>query len=66
MSSQVVDTNEASRLLGLSNGTLRKMRLYGNGPRFVKLGRAVRYRVSELDAYLDARVLCSTSEKVAG
>lgn len=54
---------EAARYLGLSESTLAKQRLRGDGPRYVKLGsRAVGYSINELDAYLEACTRSSTSE----
>ena len=61
----VCDTHGASRHLGLAEQTLRKLRVVGGGPRFVKLGRAVRYRLSDLDDWLEARLCDSTSERAA-
>jgi excisionase family DNA binding protein len=63
---QVIDTPGAAKYLGLSPATLETMRSKGRGPKFVKLGTAVRYRLSDLDEYLSARVVQSTSaQKVA-
>ena len=45
---------------GLSISTLNKWRCYGFGPKYLKLGRAVRYRQEELDCYLETRLLSST------
>jgi predicted DNA-binding transcriptional regulator AlpA len=33
-----------------------------NAPKFVKMGRVVRYRVSDLEEWIAARVVGSTSE----
>lgn len=60
-----LNTEAAAAYLGLSESTLEKARVYGSGPRFVKLGRAVRYRVSDLDTYLADRVVESTSQRAA-
>ncbi len=60
-----LDTHQAAAKTGLSNSTLRKLRLTGGGPRFMKLGRAVRYREEDLEAWLTARVVQSTSEAAA-
>lgn len=60
-----LDTHEAAARTGLASSTLRKLRLTGHGPRFVKLGRAVRYRESDLDAWLEERCVSSTSESLA-
>lgn len=43
----------ASRL-GISRATLQSWRYAGRGPRFIKLGRMVRYRAGDVEAYLRA------------
>ena len=55
-------TREAARYLGLAVSTLNKWRCYGTGPKYLKLGRAVRYRQDELDHFLEKRLLRSTLE----
>ena len=40
--------------LGVSRSTLQSWRYAGRGPRFIKLGRLVRYRNVDVDAYLQA------------
>ncbi len=42
---------EVAIRLGVSRFTVRSWRLKGFGPRFLKLGRAVRYRSSDVDEY---------------
>lgn len=57
-------TPEAARYVALSVSTLTKMRLTGDGPPFVQIGpRAVAYRRADLNAWLEARVRRSTSDK---
>lgn len=57
-------TPEAARYVALSESTLTKTRLTGDGPPFVKVGpRAVAYRKSDLDAWLEARLCRSTSDR---
>ncbi|QEN87723.1 helix-turn-helix domain-containing protein [Labrys sp. KNU-23] len=46
---------EAAMLLSLSHRTLQCWRSRGDGPPFLRLGTAVRYRRSELDAWLSER-----------
>lgn len=41
--------------LGVSRSTLQSWRYAGRGPRFIKLGRLVRYRNADIDAYLKAQ-----------
>lgn len=60
--SDVFDTKGAGRHLGLSPATLTTMRTRGGGPPFVKLGRRVVYRRSDLDTWLAKRVRKSTSD----
>lgn len=59
-----LDTNGAAARIGWSPKTLMNKRVDGDGPPFVKQGRSVRYRVSDLDAWQEARVRTSTSERV--
>lgn len=56
----IFTTREAAKYLGLSMSTLNKWRCYGFGPKYLKLGRAVRYRQEELDLYLEGRLYQST------
>ena len=55
-------TSEAAAYLNVEPTTLEQWRWNGRGPRFVKISRAVRYRLSDLDAFLEARVFSSTTE----
>ena len=45
----------------VSSRTLQRWRLEGVGPTYVKLGRLVRYRQTDLDAFLEERACSSTS-----
>lgn len=60
--SWVLTEREASERLGLSVRTLQKWRLLGRGPRYLKLGQAVRYDPDDLDAFLQGTRRTSTSE----
>ena len=46
----LTDVEVAGRL-GVSRFTVRSWRLKGIGPRFLKMGRAVRYRPQDVDEY---------------
>ena len=61
--SPFLSTREAAFYLGLSFRTLEKMRLTGNGPRFRKHGRFVRYHIADLDAWSEGRRNSSTSDE---
>ena len=53
---------EAGEYLRLTPGWLAKLRMTGDGPRWVKLGRKVRYERSALDDWIAVGRVRSTSE----
>jgi hypothetical protein len=57
-----IPQKQAADALCLSARTLERYRLEGFGPKFVKAGRRVLYRQSDLDAWLAANTFSSTSE----
>jgi predicted DNA-binding transcriptional regulator AlpA len=59
---KVVSTKVAARFVGLSESTLAKLRLNGNGPVYCKLGRRVVYRLTDLEQWLQSRVTRDTSD----
>jgi excisionase family DNA binding protein len=55
---------EAAAVLRLSERTLERWRVQGIGPRFVRLGRrSIRYPQQNVEAYVAACDVGSTSEK---
>ena len=54
----LTDVEVAARL-GVSRFTVRSWRLKGTGPRFLKMGRAVRYRPEDVEEY-ERRALVDT------
>ena len=59
----------AAKHLGLSVSTLNKLRVFGGGPVFLKLGRRVAYDVADLDDWLASKRRLSTSDngsRIAG
>ena len=59
----LLDTVAAARRLGVSPSFLAKARMQGTGPRYRKLGRAVRYAQGDLDHWLLACSRTSTAEQ---
>ncbi|MCB2226207.1 MAG: helix-turn-helix domain-containing protein [Desulfarculaceae bacterium] len=57
----LLKTSPAADYLGLSRRTLENLRYRGGGPRFIKLGSAVRYRREDLDAWVEAGLQESTA-----
>lgn len=64
--SSLLDTPRAAAYLGLSPHTLATIRVRGGGPPFVKLGRRVMYRASDLEAFIEARVVANTAMPAPG
>lgn len=48
---------QAAPMCGWSTATLRKKRCVGGGPDYVKMGRSVRYRLSDLRAFVAGNVV---------
>ncbi len=55
---------EVASILCVSVRTLQALRLKGGGPPFVKIGRLVRYISGQLRAWVEDRIMRSTSDEV--
>ena len=49
---KLLTQKEVKEITGLADSTLEQWRLKGKGPKFIKLGRLVRYRLSDIEAYI--------------
>jgi len=58
----LLSTTDAAPQIGIKPTTLEIWRVQGKGPRYLKIGRLVRYRLSDLTAWLDAQTRNNTSE----
>ena len=47
--------HDVARITGLSVATIRRWRLFKQGPRYVKIGAAVRYRPEDIRIWLESR-----------
>jgi hypothetical protein len=56
---------DAATALQISVRTLERLRVSGFGPVYVKAGRLVRYRQSDLEAWLASQARHSTSEALS-
>jgi predicted DNA-binding transcriptional regulator AlpA len=61
----LLSAREAAALLHLSERTLERFRVSGTGPKFIRLGRSVRYRLADIEAHIASRTVSSTSERPA-
>jgi predicted DNA-binding transcriptional regulator AlpA len=57
---------QCAEALALSERTLERLRQSGLGPRFLRIRHSVRYRQSDVEAWLVSRIVGSTSEEPAG
>jgi predicted DNA-binding transcriptional regulator AlpA len=62
---RILSVQDACVYIGLAKSTLDKMRVFGGGPAFLKLGRRVVYDVADIDRWLASRRRNSTSERGA-
>ena len=58
----LLDTDEVAKILRLKKNTLEIWRFQGKGPRFLKLGRAVRYRRADVTRYQEGSLCRSTAD----
>lgn len=60
---QLLNENEAARMLGFTVRALQNWRVRGGGPQFVKISkRSVRYRRRDLLAWIDKHIRANTSQ----
>lgn len=60
----LLNEQQVAEILGLACATLRKWRCTGEGPKFRKIGRAIRYRVEDIQAFIDSRGFENTSQVI--
>ena len=58
----LINEHEVARLLALSVKTIRRWRWSGRGPRFLKIGAAVRYDPADISALKQAARRTSTTD----
>jgi predicted DNA-binding transcriptional regulator AlpA len=55
ISQSLLTEHDIARITGLSVASVRRWRLFRQGPKFLKLGAAVRYKPEDLTEWLDSR-----------
>ena len=53
----LLTTEVTAKFLDMSPGTLRWWRSIGKGPPFVKCGEAVRYKIEDLEEWIQSRTV---------
>jgi hypothetical protein len=56
---------QAAGYTGLSKSSLDKMRVYGGGPLYIKVGARVVYDKIDLDTWLIGKKIANTSQQIA-
>ena len=54
---RAITTRQCGDILGLDEVTLQQRRARGLGPRFFRIGRTIRYRLGDVLAFRDARMI---------
>ncbi len=49
----LLNEHDVARMTGLSVASVRRWRLFRQGPKYIKIGAAVRYRPEDLVAWLE-------------
>jgi predicted DNA-binding transcriptional regulator AlpA len=52
---RLLDERAVARIIGMSLASVRRWRLLRRGPKYLKVGAAVRYRPEDISAWLDSR-----------
>ena len=52
---ELLNEHDVARITGLSVASVRRWRLLKQGPKYLKLGSAVRYRAEDIFAWLESR-----------
>ena len=63
MCTVLLNEKAAAERLSVSVAALRRWRLFGEGPSYMKLGRSVRYSCDDLDAFCNANRVETTGER---
>lgn len=59
---ELLTTRQTAEWLDVSHRTLESFRIAGRGPKYVKIGRCVRYRARDLKEWLEGLERRSTSD----
>jgi len=52
---ELVTEHDVARITGLSVASVRRWRLFRRGPKYLKIGAAVRYRPGDISAWIESR-----------
>lgn len=59
---ELLNQSKVAKILGVTEKFLEARRCRGGGVPYIRVGRLVRYKKSDVDAWIDSRRVSSTSE----
>lgn len=62
----LIDEHEAAALIGVAPSTMNSWRVKRVGPRFVRVGRLVRYRPDDVRTFVESRLVGTSDQPKAG
>jgi predicted DNA-binding transcriptional regulator AlpA len=66
---RLLNDHQVAELLSVSVATVRRWRMLGQGPRFLKVGTLCKYRAEDIDQWLDSRCaggeICGETRQVS-
>lgn len=66
MQTSILTEQQAAEYLGLSPKTLQARRHFSRPPRYIKLGRSIRYRLADLDSFITENLVTPCQMKQKG
>lgn len=62
MQRRYLSPKEVEAIYGVNAGTLANWRLYGKGPAYCKVGRLIRYEVSNLEKFFQQHIVLTSDQ----
>lgn len=59
---KLLNEKEVEKIFGIKRSCLQKWRCLGGGPNYIKIGRSVRYRPSDIENFIHEHQRISTSD----
>ncbi len=51
----LIDEREVARVMSMSLASVRRWRIVGQGPKYLKIGSSVRYKSEDVRAFIESR-----------
>jgi excisionase family DNA binding protein len=57
LTAELLTTQQVANILKVSAPTLQRWRTEGNGPRWIQVGRSVRYRPADIQSWIERQAV---------